>query len=201
MLRIKQKEDESVDDFFVRMETQIRDTVIPENILVGMVIQALKGRIGEKVFSRSPQPTTLEEVRTAARQAEQTGKLYADENNATIRLELDIQDLKEKLHTTLAAINSTDTGQHHERNWYGNREREFNNHRQQRRNRTDEDTECGNCGTLCKRSSKCPASDKICFQCNRKGHFKRRCGINYRNRDTYQTTSHNIQRNGQQNRH
>ena len=34
LLRIKQKEDESVDDFFVRMETQIRDTVIPENILV-----------------------------------------------------------------------------------------------------------------------------------------------------------------------
>ena len=42
LLRIKQEEDESGDDFFVRMETQIRDTVIPENILVGMVIQALK---------------------------------------------------------------------------------------------------------------------------------------------------------------
>ena len=184
ILQMKQREDENVDDFFVRMETQIRDTVIPDNILVGMIIKALRGNIAEKVFSRIPQPTTMAEVREAALHAEQAVSLNGDTSIAS--LHYSIRQLADRFDASLAALGPNNARQ--EDRQY-RREGEGGRHQQRQEN-----TVCNRCGTLCKRSSKCPAYDKICYKCNKKGHFGRVCISNRRSHFDNNSSSRNSYR-------
>ncbi|VDI02278.1 Hypothetical predicted protein [Mytilus galloprovincialis] len=131
LFRIKQLQDETVNDFFVRLQTEMKGAVIPENIVVGMVIQALNGKIGEKVYSRVPQPLTLTEVREAALQAERAVKLNSEDHGASIA---NLQTMLENMSTTLMAIGTgqqqqQQQQQHHQQ--YQQQQQQQQQHHQQ----------------------------------------------------------------------
>jgi hypothetical protein len=67
---IRQLESETVDDYLVRIQTQTRDSGVPESLLVGMMFGGLRPDLAAIVMPQLPK--TLQQLRSAATIAEKT---------------------------------------------------------------------------------------------------------------------------------
>ena len=67
---IKQLESETVDDYLVRIQTQTRDSGVPESLLVGMMVGGLRPDLAAIVMPQLPK--TLQQLRSVATIAEKT---------------------------------------------------------------------------------------------------------------------------------
>ncbi|CAC5403243.1 unnamed protein product [Mytilus coruscus] len=157
LFRIKQLQDETVNDFFVRLQTEMKGAVIPENIVVGIVIQALNGKIGEKVYSRVPQPLTLTEVREVALQAERAVKLNSEDHGASIA---NLQSMLENMSTTLMAIGTGQQQQHQ------HQQQQHHHQKYQQQNQQHREYDGGyNNGQSRQSRQTIREEDKICYNC------------------------------------
>ncbi|XP_052083609.1 uncharacterized protein LOC127720911 [Mytilus californianus] len=75
ILQLKQGLNERVDEFMARLQGKTIGQDIPDNIKIGIAIQGFRGEIGKTVHNTFPKPTTLEQLRAIAENAEKSEQL------------------------------------------------------------------------------------------------------------------------------
>ncbi|CAG2250285.1 unnamed protein product [Mytilus edulis] len=75
ILQLKQGQNERVDEFMARLQEKTTGQDIPDNIKIGIAIQGFRGEIGKTVHNTFPKPTTLEQLRAIAENAEKSEQL------------------------------------------------------------------------------------------------------------------------------
>ncbi|CAC5367309.1 unnamed protein product [Mytilus coruscus] len=190
VLCIKQIPGENVDDYVARVIKQTAECDILAKMIVGIAIQGLRGPLAKIVMPQKPK--SMEELREMTLLAEKTIKCTEspDESlTATIvGMQAEIANLSEKLNVaSLAAISTINRGDS------GTLQRQ-NNFQSQPRN-ANPNFVCFRCNRRNCDLSRCPAKNKICYNCNKIGHFDSACRLGRRSNRGQQNMNSRNQNN------
>lgn len=154
--KLVQLESESFDEFLTKAKNQIKkceygtlqDSILKDKIIIGIRSSILR----EKILSGDE--LTLE----------QTVKMCKASELATIQLET--INKEETVHVIQKVNNQTNNYRKQSVREHGRQERGYNT----------KNNNCGWCGYN-HQKGKCPAFNKVCMNCNKKGHFKQMCKL------------------------
>ena len=113
VLQLKQRTTEKVEDFLLRLDQALAACNVPENIKIGIAIKGFKGEIGKTVHNTFPKPTTLEEVRRIALNAEKSETLNQSTSDITMaslhsmidtKMQEHMSEITKRLETSLAVM-------------------------------------------------------------------------------------------------
>ena len=194
-----------MDDYLVRIQTQTRDSGVPESLLVGIMFGGLRPDLAAIVMPQLPK--TLQQLRSAATIAEKTVAITSTKQIVQLTAQVvnmaSMEDrimhmLTDILNANVAAMSDLYANQQRPQQQYWSQlphpQRQYGSQTQQRRHnwasqpqhpsrfqRQDQYRQqttapnCVGCGRFCLNMQTCPELNAICRYCKLRGHYEQIC--------------------------